>query len=178
MQKKIKTISTRDLAELLGITDRRIQQLSSETEKVFVKISRGKYDLVESVQNYIQYQVELIKNKQSTGTLLEEQTRLTKLKADKEEIELAVLRAEYFPRDICISTWQSILVAGKTTMLSIPSTIKTEFPMIEDHVIKRLDELIRNNLQEMSQDGIPSELRKRVERHARNVEPAADDDRE
>ena len=48
MQKKIKTISTRDLAELLGITDRRIQQLSSETEKVFIKISRGKYDLAGS----------------------------------------------------------------------------------------------------------------------------------
>jgi len=83
MAGKPQIISTLELAEILGISDRRIQQLSSETEKVFEKIGRGKYDLVKSVQAFLSYQTEMMREKSAANSLEAEQTRMTKIKADK-----------------------------------------------------------------------------------------------
>lgn len=174
MQNKPDVVGTAKLAKVLGITDRRIQQLV--TEGVFRKIGRGKYDLAGTVQAYIQYQIDILKAKQSTGTKAEEETILIRYKAAREKLEYEIARAEHLPLSLCVQTWQTWLRSISAQMLGLAPQLKTEFPHLDHQVITRMDALIRERLSELSQDGIPPELRKRVEIFSGNAEAADSDD--
>lgn len=76
------------IANLLGITERRLQQLA--VEGYIPKAERGMYPLVGSVQGYIRYLKEL-GGKQKRGN---EHARLTRAQAIKIEMENARRRGE------------------------------------------------------------------------------------
>lgn len=171
MKKEILTVSGPKLAQILGISDRRIRAL--ESEGVVTKLDRGKYDLVNSVRSYINYQIELVKSRQATGTLLEEQTRLTKLKADTAALELDLLQAESIPVGEVVSLWQHIVTAARTRMLAIHSTVKTKHPDLDLGIVASMEELIRECMEDMSHDGLPERYRKSVERNGKAVDAAS-----
>jgi phage terminase Nu1 subunit (DNA packaging protein) len=162
-------VKTQKLAEILGITDRRIQQLV--TEGVIEKQARGQYELVASVQAYIRYQIDIIKNKQATGTLLEEQTRLTKLKADHEELELEILRNETIPVTMVIEIWQKLISSARTKFMGLHSSIKTQHPEIEIPVILSVENMVRNTLDELSRDGLPDKYKKEIPVEVKETKP-------
>jgi phage terminase Nu1 subunit (DNA packaging protein) len=90
-------VSAKDLAAAFGIGTRRIQQLASDKEgNVVVRIGRDQYDMVASTQNYIEMIEQAATVAMTTGgkELKEEQTRLTSARADKAELELAILRGD------------------------------------------------------------------------------------
>jgi len=81
------------IAKLLTITPRRVQQLANEN--VITKTARGQYDLIKSVQGYIDYLNNQIPHKSNTGEsgaigatdLIIEQTKLTRHKAEIERMK-------------------------------------------------------------------------------------------
>lgn len=82
------------VAELLGITQARLRQLVDEG--VAVKASRGSYSLKGCVRGYIRY---LQKLKEGTEERAEAATRLTKVRADREELSLEVRRKTLVPAE-------------------------------------------------------------------------------
>jgi phage terminase Nu1 subunit (DNA packaging protein) len=84
--------SKRDLAELLGISERRITDLI--TAGILPKRGPNGFDLVASVQGYIAFL------KSEPGTLKAERTRVTKLKADLLELEFRQKKGELILKDV------------------------------------------------------------------------------
>ena len=88
-----KTCDVDFLSETLHLTPRRVQQLANEG--VIHKSERGRYDLIKSVQGYIQYLNDLVPNKSSSDAgqqfartdLVSEQVKLTKHKAELARME-------------------------------------------------------------------------------------------
>jgi hypothetical protein len=84
------------LAKLFNLTEVRVQQLS--VEGVVIKAARGKYDLWQSIRNYIKALQERKVNQWSgegKDTPLEiNRTRLTKAKAEIAEMNAARMRGE------------------------------------------------------------------------------------
>ncbi len=77
----MKDIDVDRLAQILTISVRRVQQLVGEG--VIIKSGRGRYDLVGSVQGYVQYLSDLIPNKQADGA-----TREARINAEQQRAEL------------------------------------------------------------------------------------------
>lgn len=81
------------IAKLLMLSDRRVQQLTSEG--VIPKAERGRYELAPAVQGYIRYlQDRSHRGSDSPIDYHVEKARLTKAQADTAEIELAKARAD------------------------------------------------------------------------------------
>jgi len=83
------------IAMLLMITDRRLRQLAQEG--TVPKATHGRYPLIGCVQGYVKYLQQL---KSGTDERASEATRLTKVRADVHEIELAEKRGELYPREV------------------------------------------------------------------------------
>ena len=75
------------IAKLLDLTERRVQQLAREG--VIPKAESGRYDLVQAVRGYVKYLRDRALGEASTADVFSEKARLTKLTADKLEIEIA-----------------------------------------------------------------------------------------
>lgn len=86
------TISVRALAEVLGITERWVQQL--EKQGILVKVGRGRYNLAAAVQAYIAFKVEsevarAVPEETSPGERVKtERARKLKLENDEKELRL------------------------------------------------------------------------------------------
>ena len=84
-------VSTKELAEILGLSDRRVRQL--ENEGSLVKIGRGKFDLAASIQKYI----DTIKERSLSDDeidLNKEKTLLTRANRMMAEMELKIIQGE------------------------------------------------------------------------------------
>jgi len=145
MASKPQIVSTVELAEILGISDRRIQQLSSETEKVFEKIGRGKYDLVKLVQSFLSYQTEMMREKSAANSLEAEQTRMTKIKADKAEIELLEKMGKIIHIEALEEELGPIFSTLKSRLMSIPQRLA---PQIDPTRIPKLQAIIEQPIRE------------------------------
>jgi phage terminase Nu1 subunit (DNA packaging protein) len=167
-------ITTAELSRVLNISDRQIRNLAEKG--IFTKLSRGKFNLTESVQAYISFKVNEFAGRM--GSIKEERTRLIKLQADKVQFELNIARGDYLPFELFVPTWQELIGSSRSRLLSIPSTLKNKMPHLDNDVINSIDHSIREVLSEIGKDGIPSQLRKRVENIYRDVEPAAEADAE
>ncbi len=84
-------VSTKDLASVLGISDRRIQQLTKES--ILPAETRGRYSLPQSIQKYISYQLTLERKKFKKHDLDINKVRLARenTEARIKEIELQKL---------------------------------------------------------------------------------------
>ena len=154
MKKNIETVSAQELAKILGLTDRRIQQLVPE---VFNREGRGAYDLAKCVQAYIEYQKNQVRAK--TGSKEEEETRWTKLRADKTEVEIKALTGQLIPAEEVGNVWAQVMAALRSKMLSIPSNLKIKRPDIDMDGISFVEKEIRGALEEASRDGMAQRYR-------------------
>lgn len=77
--------SVDDLAELVGVSKRRVQQL--EKSRVMLRIAHGVYDVPRSVLSYCNYLRTLDSNPEDKRSEASERVRLTSAKADIAEIE-------------------------------------------------------------------------------------------
>jgi len=167
-------ISTANLAQILNISDRQIRTL---TEKgILTKLERGKYNLSDSVQSYLSYKINEVSGR--LGSIKEERTRLIKLQADKVQFDLDLARGKHLPFDLFVPTWQELIGAGRSKLLAVSSNLKNKLPHIENDVVNFVDNCIREVLDELGKDGIPSQLRKRVENFYRDVEASTEADAE
>jgi len=116
-------ISLEAIAKLLSLDPRRVQQLAKEG--VIPKAARGQYPLVGSVRGYIQYLQSLAYGSagaEQTGYGLE-RTRLTRVKAELQEIELQRRRQEVVLAQEVEETWGLMIMRMKSKLSSIPNRL-------------------------------------------------------
>ena len=123
-------------------------------EGIIIQPKRGKYDLVESTRNYVNRLRNKTEKIDSDGNVIDyhtEKARLTKMQADKAEMEVKELSGELVNVTSVVLEWQNILSDVKGKMLSIPSKLATIIvdidnpakaqELIEDYVREALQEL-------------------------------------
>ena len=121
---------------------------------VLTKEKRGTYELEKSVQRFIQYQLSLVKKNLGTSKA-DEETRLTKAKADLAEIELATAQRELIPVTDAVKILADNIGAAKTRFLGIPSSIKSKHPDFPISAMNFLESEIRFTLSEMATRDLP-----------------------
>ena len=113
------TVPAAMMAKLLGVSERRLQQLRKE--QILPAGSHGKYELVGSVQGYITY----LKNAAERDSKELENAKLRKWNADAEakELEVSILRGEAVPVNAVIELWGKITTEVRTNLLALPSRL-------------------------------------------------------
>ena len=109
------------IAKLLKLSERRIQQLAKEG--VIPKAERGKYDLIGSVQGYIDYLKAKVGGEFTAEEVLKNKNKLLKAKAELAEIDKMKASGELIPKGEVKKTWLELVHKLKQKLLSIPNKV-------------------------------------------------------
>lgn len=142
-------MSLKDLADFLGVGDRWIQNLAKDGFLVKAK-ERGMYRTRESIQGYLRFlrQTKPLPTDPSEAgkqlNLLAEQYRLTKAKADREELRAAELKGELITRAQVEDAWQEMLGMFRTRILEVPTAIAPD--LYNTETIGQITQILRETL--------------------------------
>ena len=134
-------ISAREAAQLLGISEKVFYQYTKDG--VIPRIAEGKYRLGDVISAYYMREDE-------TKDYWTEKARLTKLQADKTEIELSNLRGESVSVSQVRDMWEHFLSNARTLLLALPGKLKGRVPSLEDRDVGILDSFVRDILADLS----------------------------
>lgn len=104
--------STKDKSEALDITERHVLRLMQEG--VLPKSDDPK----QITRAYVRH---LRESKGGKADLIEERTRLTRIQADRKELELKVAQGKLIDVDIAMSLWGMVVQAIRSKLLALPS---------------------------------------------------------
>jgi plasmid maintenance system antidote protein VapI len=124
-EKRPLTCSQLELAEILGITDRRVRQLTQEG--TFEQKARGVYEIGPCVQAYFRLQQSIVRSQYQ-----DEKTHLTKITREKAEIELAVLRGEMHRGEDVKYVMNTMLGNFRDRLLSLPLKLAPQVIAVTD----------------------------------------------
>ena len=117
-------VTRKQLAEILGLSVRRISQLTNAG--VLTNVSRGKYDLRQAIQAYIAYRVEA-EQKKAVGnqslTLAEVKRLKEMVEVELKKMQLRRKKGELLERDELTKVCQTIVANAKTRFLAMPTKI-------------------------------------------------------
>lgn len=110
------------LAALMGLSTRRISQLSGEG--IAVRVGPGTFDAAVTIQNYIRHVTGKAGSRESNLDLNAEKARLAKEQADGQAMKNAQLRGELVEADAVAQEWEGIIADVRSAMLAIPGRIR------------------------------------------------------
>ena len=135
------------LAKLFHITERRIQQLARE--KVIPKSGHGQYDLIGSVQGYVQYlQQQMPEVIGQLPSISQSKTKLMALQAQAKEIELAQMKGQLIDTDAVQEIWSNHILRARAHLLTLPRkaaaqiSARQEQTDIENYLTGLVDEAL------------------------------------
>lgn len=143
-------LGSADTARILGISVRRLQQLTKEG--ILVKEDYGKYEIGKVVQAYLAFRISLCESDdEETLNFKKEKTLLTRAQRKKAEVDLAIVKGELHKAEDVERVMMQMLSIFRNRCLTIPSRAS---PLL---IKKSLDEIktilrteINNALQELS----------------------------
>lgn len=147
------TVSAAVLGNIFGVTDRRIRQMAEEG--IIVRVAKGRYNLVESVKNYIlslKLAVDSAGNDNPDGELnFEEEKALhERVKRHISEMKLQTMKGELHKAENVKRVMTDMLSAFKTRVLNIPAKVA---PILEDrdagYIKERLTAEVTETLNEL-----------------------------
>ncbi len=140
------------IAKLLDLTDRRVQQLTSEG--VIPKTERGRYELVPAVRGYVRYLRDrsIGKDGAVTPDIASERARLTREQADKMAMENAKARGELIPTPLVQKSIERAFSAFGSRIDAIPRKAVPRLKGCSGDAAREkvLREMIREALHELS----------------------------
>jgi len=132
----MKEVTVKELADIIGISSRRVQQLV--TDGVFLKAKRGAYPVAENVQAYIDF---MIRSKQEElNSIDHEELRLKRAQADMAEHKLAVAQGRYGEMEVMHEKYRDRVLNMREKLLRLPrrlSLIKLPHEPREKEIIYR-----------------------------------------
>lgn len=165
-------LSKKDAAEALGITGQALSFWKVESIK---RGSRNFYD----IRVLIKYMQERdMEDNNGKGSLPQQRTRLVKLQADKQSLEIKKLQGELVPAKDVIDHWGKLLGAFRAKVLVIPSKAAlvalnaTSLEDVEDH----LEYFLIEALMELSGDGMPDEYKTVRQTSKASIKASSKDD--
>lgn len=114
------TYSVKTIADLLLLSERRVQQLVQE--KVIPRARAGEYALFPSVQGYIRYLQERIQTGDDPD-LTRERALLTKVQRETAELELAAMRGDVHKSEDVMMVWTESITNCRSRLLAIPTKL-------------------------------------------------------
>lgn len=140
-------VSTKQLSEIIGLSDRRVRQL--ESEGTLIKIGRGKYDLPASIQKY----VEVIKEQSKPDEVTElniEKTLLTRVNRMKAEMELKIIQGQVHKSEDVEKVMNDMLSSFRAQLLVIPG--KAAPRLLGQSEIEPIKEILKSYIFEALQE--------------------------
>ena len=136
-------VSTKELSNALGLTDRRVQEL--ESEGIIKKLERNKWDLTACIDDYISYKVKL-----ATQSFELSEARAKKELADAElkELRLAKEKGEVIAIDRLEKDLSDIAAAVSNKLYSLPNKLKRSINL-SDEVENAINNEVENILTEL-----------------------------
>lgn len=145
------SISTENLAQLLEITPRRIQQLTAQG--IIPKSAHGRYTLESAVKGYIRFlRDRKLPGDASPGDGTEaddfqkSRAKLYREKAEQEAMKRQKLAGELVPVDQIETVWRSVTMAVRSHLLAIPSKCAVRVGMCKNAV--EAQALLRREVEE------------------------------
>jgi len=126
------TVSAAVLGNIFGVSDRRIRQMAEEG--IITRVSKGRYNLVESVKNYmlsLKLAIDSANSENPDGELDfdEEKALHERVKRHISELKLQTMKGELHKAENVKQVMTDMLSAFKTRMMNIPSKVA---PILED----------------------------------------------
>ena len=136
-------VSTKELSNALGLTDRRVQEL--ESEGVIKKLERNKWDLTACIDAYLDYKLKL-----ATQSFELSEARAKKELADAElkELRLAKEKGEVIAIDRLEKDLSDIAAAVSNKLYSLPNKLKRSINL-SDEVENAINNEVENILTEL-----------------------------
>lgn len=136
-------VSTKELSNALGLTDRRVQEL--ESEGVIKKIERNKWDLTACIDAYLDYKIKL-----ATQSFELSEARAKKELADAElkELRLAKEKGEVIAIDRLEKDLSDIAAAVSNKLYSLPNKLKRSINL-SDEVENAINNEVESILNEL-----------------------------
>ncbi len=146
---------TKFLAEILGLSERRVNQIASEGI-VFKKEEDGKFNIPLCVQKY--FKEKYAPEESDVVKKLKWEAELKKLKAEEAELKNAIARGEYINKDDITAELQRLFVVLKRSMLGYSRRIAVEVsPYVEPLMARRIEKMVQeltiDALEQISIDG-------------------------
>ena len=147
------TVSAAVLGNIFGVTDRRIRQMAEEG--IIVRAAKGRYNLVDSLKNYIlslKLAVDSNDSDNPDGELnFEEEKALhERVKRHISEMKLQTMKGELHKADDVRHVMTDMLSSFKTRMMNIPAKVA---PALEDrdagYIKERLTSEVTEALNEL-----------------------------
>lgn len=147
------TVSAAVLGNIFGVTDRRIRQMAEEG--IIVRAAKGRYNLVDSLKNYIlslKLAVDSNDSDNPDGELnFEEEKALhERVKRHISEMKLQTMKGELHKADDVRHVMTDMLSSFKTRMMNIPAKAA---PVLEDrdagYIKERLTSEVTEALNEL-----------------------------
>nr|DAN75915.1 MAG TPA: Protein of unknown function (DUF1441) [Caudoviricetes sp.]DAQ44951.1 MAG TPA: Protein of unknown function (DUF1441) [Caudoviricetes sp.]DAU66791.1 MAG TPA: Protein of unknown function (DUF1441) [Caudoviricetes sp.]DAU73194.1 MAG TPA: Protein of unknown function (DUF1441) [Caudoviricetes sp.]DAY25834.1 MAG TPA: Protein of unknown function (DUF1441) [Caudoviricetes sp.] len=137
------TIKIRELAEILGISERQIQRLAKEN--VIQKNDKGKYLFYKSVRSYIDYLRELEGTPQQLQEeKLKNEIDYLKTRDRKENIKIKILEADLHEANDVKRVMNNIIAGFKGQLQTIPYKLAPLIIGVEN--LGELQEIISDNI--------------------------------
>ena len=150
VQDKKYLVSLDEIADMLGVTPRRINQLVKTD--AFPKSTAGKYDLVAACK-WMQQKLEA--SEHGDASEREEKTRGIRLQNEIREMELKERRGKLIPDDVVIPEMERIHHAVKTKMMAIGNDISLELAHVDEppKIKAIIDGAVIDALNELAETG-------------------------
>lgn len=142
------TVSASVLGQIFGVTNRRIRQMAEEG--IIVRVSKGRYNLMESVKNYI-LSLKLAadsagcENPDGELNIEEEKALHERVKRHISELKLQTMKGELHKAEDVKRVMSDMLTSFKTRMMNIPSKVA---PSLEDRKAGYIKESITKEITE------------------------------
>lgn len=142
------TVTTDQLADLLGLTPRHVQTLTRQG--IVRRTAPARYDRDDCVRAYC---ADLRRKASGKGVFNQEytaaKTRAAEAQAEKLETANAVSRRELIPADAVEREWVAILRDVRAAMLALPSRVQQRLLHLTAYDLTTIDREIRDALAEL-----------------------------
>lgn len=140
-----------DVANILGFSVRRLQQLTKEIP--LSQVAHGKYDLPQTVQAYANWLKEKSSEKGAGSSLKDETLKLTRAKRQKAEIIVQTMLGELHRAEDVMAIVGDMVATVRARILDLPSKLAPKMIAQDDiHVAREtIQAEIRTVLQSLSE---------------------------
>jgi len=164
----------KDTAEVMGVSTQAIGLWNMEQQKKKGATgNRVYYDIREVVQLRLK---EAANRSGNAPDIQREKSRLTKLQADKADLEYKKMKGELISTDTVTEHWENLFVAFRSKILAIPTRAAavalnaTSIPDVEE----KLEAFLLEALEELSGDGMPDEYKQHRQESAPSTETTSE----
>jgi phage terminase Nu1 subunit (DNA packaging protein) len=139
------------LSDVIGVSERRIRQLAEEG--ILVKTSRGRYSFGESVKNYIVY-LKTTSDLETTNIIKldldEERAKHERLKREKTQLQLKVMKAElHYSGDVEV-VMNDMLSNFRAKIIGLPAKVAPI--LISKNKVSDIQEILQKQCYEVLEE--------------------------